>query len=153
LLPAVITDVSVLGPNRADDLNGGRMRRYLVVLLILVSAAGCTFAMMPGYETGKLVNAREATDVQVYWQFVVQVRDQLYVAEYRPLVPWNFDILSDFTINGPVKVRISGKNVYLARPFGKDLRLKVRLHYVIDDERQLAAFRPQRPEYTLGGGR
>jgi hypothetical protein len=87
-------------------------------------------AVHQGYENATLLNATENQDQQVFWQFTLRVHDQVLVADYRPLIPWNFTLLQEFVICGPVKVRMSGKDMYLMRPGGKEIRLGVRLRFL-----------------------
>ena len=111
----------------ADEQIVTTTKYLLLVFAVALTVCGPAFAVNPGYENATLLDATENQDVQVFWQFTFRVRDQVLVADYRPLIPWNFTLLQEFVICGPVKVRLAGKNVYLIRPGGKEIRLGVRL--------------------------
>jgi hypothetical protein len=105
------------------------MRSIVVVAMALLVCLPAS-AVQRGYDTAKLLNATEGRDVQVFWQFTLRLQDQVVVADYRPAIPWNFTLLQEFAICGPVKIRMDGKHAYLLRPGGKQIRLNVRLRFM-----------------------
>jgi hypothetical protein len=109
-------------------------KRLLLILALAATVNTPAFAVNQGYESATLLNAIEAQDQQVFWQFTLQVRDLVLVADYRPIVPWNFTLLQEFIIHGHVKMRFAGRQVYLVRPNGKELKLQVRLRMLQDGE-------------------
>jgi hypothetical protein len=122
----------------ADEQNVTTSKRIFLIFALAVTLGVPALAVTPGYENATLLNAVEAQDQQVFWQFTFRVRDQVLIADFRPLIPWNFTLLQEFVICGPVKVRMGGKNVYLVRPGGKEIRLGVRLRIFQQRDPQLS---------------
>lgn len=109
--------------------------KHAVLWLVLCAAA---FAAS-SYQSGKLLSITDSrsnrdvgnsqtgsvvTVTDVEYRFSVQVGDMIYVGSYWPRTRWSYSP-KDFIVNDPVQVRIEGKNMYLKRPDGKELKTEI----------------------------
>jgi hypothetical protein len=84
---------------------------------------------------GKLLHAVETSDGrQVIYRLHILVGRDFYVVEQRPNFFLNAFLASEFTMNGPVLVRVTDKNIYLMRPNGRDMRMTIRAKRRMTDE-------------------
>jgi hypothetical protein len=62
------------------------------------------------------------TDVE--YRFSVLVDGMIYVGSYWPRWRWSY-APTDFVINDPIEISVNGKDMYIKRPEGQELKTKV----------------------------
>lgn len=108
-------------------------------ILLVVLLAGNCLAMKPGLQHGKLVHASQGSEgTQVVYRLHILVGRQFFVVEQRPTFFLNAYMPSEFFINGPVLVRLTDRFLYLMRPNGREMRMKIVMKRVVEDDAELA---------------
>jgi hypothetical protein len=113
----------------------------LCCLLIFFSLAAATAAAKDKREwkTGTLLSITDSssnriisnsqtgavqTVTDVEYRFSVLVDGMIYVGSYWPRWRWSY-APTDFVINDPIEISVEGKEMYIKRPEGQELKTKV----------------------------
>jgi hypothetical protein len=98
-----------------------------VVLALILAVTPLRAGELAEYQTGKLIDLhRESTGAgaaraQGTFCLAVEVGDMTYLVSHEAAWRWSYEP-TDFGVGDPVEVKIKGKDLYLKRPKGGDLK-------------------------------
>jgi hypothetical protein len=98
-----------------------------VVLALILAVTPLRAGEAAEYQTGKLIDLhRESTGAgaaraQGTFCLAVEVTDMTYLVSHEAAWRWSYEP-TDFVVGDPVEVKIEGKDLYLKRPKGRDLK-------------------------------
>lgn len=112
---------------------------YCLLICCLFAAALAGAKAKSEWKTGKLLSITDSSsnriignsqtgDVQtvtyVEYRLSVLVDGMIYVGSYWPRWRWSYSP-TDFVINDPIEIFVNGKEMYIKRPGGQELKTKV----------------------------
>jgi len=80
------------------------------------------FKLKPNYRQSQTGAVQTVTDVE--YRLSVLVDGMIYVGSYWPRWRWSY-APTDFVINDPIEISVNGKDMYIKRPEGQELKTKV----------------------------
>ncbi len=114
---------------------GGRKAFGICCLLICVSLAAAKDKR--DWKTGTLLSITDSssnrivgnggsvqTITDVEYRISILADGMVYVGSYWPRFRWSYSP-TDFVINDPIEISVEGKEMYIKRPEGQELKTKV----------------------------
>jgi len=106
----------------------------LTVVCLFVSFATCAEAAR--YQHGTLLKTQTCGS-DLCRTVVIQGGEIVYVASQNANLPWHAYAPHEFVENGDLEFRVDGGNLYLKRPNGKELKMRLTRRVKIDPKRFL----------------
>jgi hypothetical protein len=100
---------------------------FFGMLALILAVTPLRAGELAAYQTGKLIDLhREGTGAgaaraQGAFCLPVEVGDMTYLVSHEVAWCWSYEP-TDFVVGDPVEVKIKGKDMYLKRPKGEDLK-------------------------------